>query len=175
MKHLTNKRSWKLNLWREIHLHLTKKLINVTVILPQLPVKFVCLCGPRVRLCPGSYFFVLWLLLALIKIVLNLFEPETRLQLENKVRLVNLLTGISNVTSHHQKGPSSIVIRWIFNKHIICSWQPKRAQRGGLAVFITGTMSHYRHCFCLTLKVTLLLSLLFSGYWWNNVVIFLTW
>lgn len=152
-----------------------KKLVNVTVILPQLSIKFVCLCCPHVKFCPGSYLFFLWLLVDLIKILLNLFEPETRLQLENKVRLMDLSNGISNVTSRHKKGPSSIVIRWIFNKHIICSWQPKGAERGGLAVFITGTMSHYRYCFWLTLKVTLLLSLLFSDYWWNNVVIFLTW
>lgn len=175
MNYLTNKIYLKLNLWRKTRFTFDKKILNVTVILPPLPVKFVCLRCPHVRLRPGSYLFVSWLLLALIKILLNLFEPETRLQLENKARLVDLSNGIWNVTSRHQKGPSSIAIRWIFNKHIICSWQPKRAQRGGLAVFITGTMSHYRYCFWLTLKVMLLLSLLFSDNWWNNVVIFLTW
>lgn len=141
-----------------------KQVLKLTMkppILPRLPVKF------------GLPEFARFSSSGIIQILPDPFERDWRQQLQNKLRLVELLSGISNVTWRGQKGPSSIVIRWIFNKHIICSWQPKRAGRGGLAVFITGTMSHYRFCFWLALKVTLLLSLLFPDYWWNNVVIFL--
>lgn len=167
----------KLTLWWEIHSNLTKTSVktNNEANNSATTANKVWTTAPPAHPSRETYFarFSSWPLLELIQILLNPFEPDSRQQLENKVRLVDLLNGISNVTSRHQKGPSSIVIRWIFNKHIICSWQPKRARRGGLAVFITGTMSHYRFCFWLALKVTLLLSLLFPDYWWNNVVIFL--
>lgn len=71
-----------------------------------LPRKFGHPLSPRVELIS-----LVFPLLELIKILLNPFEPESRQQLENKVRLVDLLNGISNVAWRHQKGPSSIVIR----------------------------------------------------------------
>lgn len=81
-------------------------------------------------LCISFYYLLLrWprFTLGIIKFSSDLFEPEVRTRLRNRLALRIYWMAFEMSPRGTRTGPSSIVIRWIFNKRIICSWQPKTA------------------------------------------------